>query len=81
MTTDGMAPLPEFLRQGLMLVHLGIGLQILQPLVHKIKGVVDQLRGLFGGHDAGSKERDGWCEKAIKCVQWEGFNGDGLVRL
>jgi hypothetical protein len=30
--------------------------QIQQPLMHKIKRVVDQLCGLFRGHDAGYKE-------------------------
>ena len=62
MTTDGMAPLSKFLSQGLMLMHLGVGLEVLQPLVHEIKGVVDQLRGLFGSHDAGSVESGWWCE-------------------
>jgi hypothetical protein len=52
MTTDGMAPLSEFLRQGLVIMHLGVGLQILQALMHKIKSVIDQLCGLFGSHDA-----------------------------
>jgi hypothetical protein len=47
-----MAPLSEFLRQGLVIMHLGVGLQILQALMHKIKSVVDQLCGLFGSHDA-----------------------------
>ncbi|MEB3194507.1 MAG: hypothetical protein VKO19_05230 [Cyanobacteriota bacterium] len=59
MTANRVAPLTEFLREGLMLLHLGVGFQILQPLVHKIKSVVDQLRGLFGSHDAGSGEYGG----------------------
>lgn len=70
MTTDGMTPLPEFLRQGLMLVHLGVGLKILQPLVHKIKGVVDQLRGLFGSHDAGSRRYYGVTRERRSDEDW-----------
>jgi hypothetical protein len=30
-------------------------LQLLEPLVHQIQGVVDQLGGLFGGHRPSSE--------------------------
>ena len=47
---QGLAPLAELGRQGL-LVALVLGrLQLLEPLVHQIQGVVDQLGSLFGGH-------------------------------
>ena len=47
---QGLAPLAELGRQGL-LVALVLGrLQLLEPLVHQIQSVVNQLGGLFGGH-------------------------------
>lgn len=52
-TTCRVTPFPELFCQGLMLLDESLSLKILQPMVHKIKGVVDQLCGLFGGHDAG----------------------------
>ena len=57
MTTGGMTPLPEFLRQGAMGPPLLILLEFHEALMHQIEGVVDQLGGLFGGHGNGSE----WC--------------------
>ena len=47
---QGLAPLAELSRQGLLIVLVLGRLQLLEPLVHQIQGVVDQLGGLFGGH-------------------------------
>jgi hypothetical protein len=56
-TTGRMAPFPEFFCQSLLFLDERPILKILQPMVHKIKGVIDQLCGLFGGHDAGGGGR------------------------
>ena len=64
-----------------MFLHLGVGLKILQPLVHEIKSVVDQLRGLFGSHDAGGVWCLLWNEDRMKSLIFDGFNGDLLARL
>jgi hypothetical protein len=45
-----VAPFPEFFRQGALFGLEAAGLQILQPLMHQIEGVVDQLGCLIGGH-------------------------------
>jgi len=49
--TRGVTPFPELLRQGAVFLHQGLGFEILQALVHKIQGVVDELGGLFRRHD------------------------------
>jgi hypothetical protein len=45
-----MTPFAELFSQGMVLTHKGLGFQILEALVNKIKGVVDQLGGLFRRH-------------------------------
>ena len=50
MPPQGLAPLAELGRQSLLVVLVLGRLQLLEPLVHQIQGVVDQLGGLFGGH-------------------------------
>lgn len=57
MAANGMPPLPEFLSQGMMLVDEGLRFEILQSLMHQIKGGVNQLCSLFRRH--GTKTKDG----------------------
>jgi hypothetical protein len=45
-----MAPFPEFLSQGVLLSGQRLGLQVLEPLVHQVKGVVNELGRLLGRH-------------------------------
>jgi len=52
---QGLAPLAELGRQSLLVVLVLGRLQMLEPLVHQIQGVVDQLGGLFGGHRPSSE--------------------------
>jgi len=56
-----MAPFPEFLSQGELLAGQGLGLQVLETLVHQVQGVVYQLGRLLGGH-------------GIDCAGWGGCN-------
>jgi len=59
--TDRLAPFAEFGRQGVLLGAHRLGFQVLEALVHQVKGVVDQLGSLFGGHvTAGEGTEDGW---------------------
>jgi hypothetical protein len=58
---NGIAPFPEFLSQGALLAGQGLGLQVLEPLVNQVQGVVYQLGSLLGGHD-------------IICAGWAGCN-------
>jgi hypothetical protein len=41
MATDGVPPFPELLSQGLVLVNQGLGFEILEPLMHEIKSIVN----------------------------------------
>ena len=50
MAANGIAPFPEFLSQGALLAGQGLGLQVLEPLVNQVQGVVYQLGSLLGGH-------------------------------
>jgi hypothetical protein len=47
---NGIAPFPEFLSQGALLAGQGLGLQVFEPLVNQVQGVVYQLGRLLGGH-------------------------------
>ena len=47
-----MAPFAEFSGQGPLFLGQRLSLQILEALMHQIKGVIDQLGSLFGGHVA-----------------------------
>ncbi len=69
MAIGWMAPLPELLRQGMMLADQGPGLQILEPLMHQIKGVVNQLGSLFRRHGGAPLE---WIDLTIVIIE-EGF--------
>ena len=46
-----MAPLSEFLGQGLMFMDEGLCFQIDETLMHEVQGIVDQLSSLFRRHD------------------------------
>lgn len=46
----GMAPLAKFSRQGPLLGRQRLGLEILKALVHQIKGLINHLGRLLGGH-------------------------------
>ena len=50
MAPTGMAPFPKFRRQGPLLGSQGLGLQVLEALVHQVEGGVNQLGRLLGGH-------------------------------
>lgn len=60
-----MALFAEFLSQSVLLAGQSLGLQVLQPLVHQVQGVVDQLGRLLGGHGVA---HGGWagCNWAFK---------------
>ena len=49
---ERLAPFPEFLRQSLLRRPLTGGFESHQSLMHQIKGVINQLSSLFGGHGA-----------------------------
>jgi hypothetical protein len=49
-TTYGVAPFAKFLGQGVLLAGQGLGLQVLEPLVHQVQGVVNKLGRLLGSH-------------------------------
>ena len=54
---DGMAPFPEFLGESPVLLDQSLGFEILQALMDKIQGVVDELGGLFRGHGLHGKRK------------------------
>ena len=62
MTTNRMAPLAKFLRECPVLTPQRESLQILETLVHQVEGVVDQLGGVFAGHDETREQCDGFSE-------------------
>jgi len=51
-TAIGLAPLAEFGGQGPLFMVEALGFQLLQPLVHTVEGIVNQLGGLLGCHRA-----------------------------
>jgi hypothetical protein len=65
MAANGMAPFAEFLGQGVLFAGQGLGLQVLEPMVHQVQGVVYQLGRLLGGH-GGEYEEWAGCSRAFK---------------
>lgn len=64
--TGRVAPFAEFSRQGLVLLGESLGFKILEALMHKIEGVIDQLGGLFGRHDAAG---EGELDRSWRCCK------------
>ena len=56
MGTAGLAPLPELISEGLVLAALLVSVELLEPLMDQIQGVVDQLGRLFGSHREPSRQ-------------------------
>ena len=52
MTAERLSPFPEFFSEGPLGGSLAGGFQGHQALMHQIKGVINQLSSLFGGHGA-----------------------------
>jgi hypothetical protein len=52
-----LAPFPKLRRQGPLLLGQGLRLKILETLMDQIKGIVDQLGGLFGSHGTAGEGR------------------------